>query len=74
MGSLLAQLDDCIGPDTIITDAGSVKQSVIDAARAGLTNPANFVPAHPIAGTEHSGVGSGIRYPVPRQAGYIYTG
>ena len=56
MGSLLAQLDDCIDPDTIITDAGSVKQSVIDAARAGLKNPANFVPAHPIAGTEHSGV------------------
>ena len=56
MSSLLAQLGDCIGPDTIVTDAGSVKQAVIDDARAGLKHPANFVPAHPIAGTEHSGV------------------
>ncbi len=56
MASLLAQLGDCIGPDTIVTDAGSVKQAVIDGARAGLKYPANFVPAHPIAGTEHSGV------------------
>lgn len=42
----------------VLTDAGSAKCSVIEAARAGL--PArhfpNFVPGHPIAGTEKSGV------------------
>jgi len=56
MGPLLFELGECIGPATIVTDAGSVKQAVIDGARAGLKDPSNFVPAHPIAGTEHSGV------------------
>lgn len=56
MAELLKQLGDCVAADTIVTDAGSVKQAVIDGARAGLKSPANFVPAHPIAGTEHSGV------------------
>lgn len=43
--------------DTIITDVGSTKASVIDAAREelGAAFP-RFVPGHPIAGSEHSGV------------------
>jgi prephenate dehydrogenase len=41
----------------IYTDAGSTKQSVIDTARAIFGEvPANFVPGHPIAGAERSGV------------------
>ena len=45
-----------LGPATIVTDAGSTKQDVIAAARAALGAAfARFVPAHPIAGTEHSG-------------------
>ena len=45
----------------VLTDAGSTKASVVEAARAafGLPNeelPPNFVPGHPIAGTEKSGV------------------
>jgi prephenate dehydrogenase len=42
---------------TIITDAGSAKQSVIDDAQS-VFGPDfdNFVPGHPIAGTEQSGV------------------
>ncbi|HEY7839997.1 MAG TPA: prephenate dehydrogenase/arogenate dehydrogenase family protein [Gammaproteobacteria bacterium] len=47
-----------LGDGAIVTDAGSAKMSVIEAARAAL--PAkhfpNFVPGHPIAGTEKSGV------------------
>jgi len=43
--------------DTIITDAGSAKQSVIRDAEAVFgTGVRNFVPGHPIAGTEQSGV------------------
>jgi prephenate dehydrogenase len=40
-----------------VTDVGSTKQSAIAAAQAvfGAT-PANFVPGHPIAGAERSGV------------------
>jgi len=45
-----------LGARTIVTDAGSTKQDVIAAARSGLGDAfARFVPAHPIAGTEHTG-------------------
>jgi len=45
-----------LGPRTIVTDAGSTKRDVIAAARALLGDAfPRFVPAHPIAGTEHSG-------------------
>ena len=45
-----------LGAHTIVTDAGSTKQDVIAAARAALGGALpRFVPAHPIAGTEHSG-------------------
>ena len=40
-----------------LSDAGSVKQTVFRAARAAFGRvPSFLVPAHPIAGTEHSGV------------------
>ncbi|MEO8629557.1 MAG: prephenate dehydrogenase/arogenate dehydrogenase family protein [Betaproteobacteria bacterium] len=40
-----------------ITDGGSTKRDVIAAARSALGNKlSQFVPAHPIAGAEHSGV------------------
>lgn len=43
--------------DTLITDVGSTKVSVIDAAREELMAAfPRFVPGHPIAGSEHSGV------------------
>jgi len=43
-------------PDAIITDAGSVKCEVINAARAALGDRfERFVPGHPIAGREKSG-------------------
>lgn len=45
-------------PDhAIITDVGSVKESVVEAARAGLgAHFTRYVPGHPIAGAEQSGV------------------
>jgi prephenate dehydrogenase (EC 1.3.1.12) len=44
--------------NTVITDAGSTKQDVIAAAhhRQPMQNRHHFVPGHPIAGAEHSGV------------------
>jgi len=42
--------------DAVVTDAGSTKQDVVAAARAMLGKRlARFVPAHPVAGAEHSG-------------------
>ena len=43
--------------DTIVTDVGSTKQSALAAATQVFGNiPPRFVAAHPIAGTEKSGV------------------
>jgi len=54
--TLFAAMAGRLGPATLVTDAGSTKQDVIAAARAGLGGDfPRFVPAHPIAGTEHSG-------------------
>ena len=42
--------------ECVITDVGSVKTDVVSSAQAGLKEKfRNFVPAHPISGTEHSG-------------------
>ena len=44
-------------PDVMVTDGGSTKQDVIAVARPALgASWSRFVPAHPIAGAEHSGV------------------
>ena len=45
-----------LAPDALVMDAGSTKRDVVAAARRGLGGKlARFVPAHPIAGAEHSG-------------------
>jgi 3-phosphoshikimate 1-carboxyvinyltransferase len=55
--AVLEQLSPYLTEDTLITDVASVKGSVINAAQAAFGDiPANLVPAHPIAGREHSGV------------------
>ncbi|MBW8719340.1 prephenate dehydrogenase [Variovorax paradoxus] len=46
-----------ISSDTLVMDVGSTKGDVIEAARNGLQDQfAHFVPAHPIAGKEVSGI------------------
>jgi len=43
--------------DAVVTDAGSAKACVVEAARRAFGGvPPWFVPGHPIAGTERSGV------------------
>ncbi len=57
MEGVLRQVAPVLEPGVIITDVGSAKASVVAAARAALGElPAGFVPGHPIAGTEKSGV------------------
>jgi len=51
-----------LAPDAVVTDAGSTKRDVIEAARVSLGNAfARFVPAHPIAGAERSGAEAASR-------------
>ncbi len=57
IGKTIAQISVYLESKTIVTDVGSTKQDVIMAARSFLAhNLRNFVPSHPIAGTELSGV------------------
>lgn len=54
---VMARIAPHLQPHTIVTDAGSTKQDVVNAARCHLgENLKNFVPGHPIAGAELSGV------------------
>lgn len=54
---LLQGMRDSLKPDVVITDVGSAKGAVVDAARLTLGGHfSRFIPAHPIAGTEQSGV------------------
>jgi len=57
--SVFEQINQAELENTVITDAGSAKQCVIDDAESVFgTGFRNFVPGHPIAGTERSGVGA----------------
>lgn len=57
MQPLMETIAKHVDPDSVITDAGSSKASVVAAAKSAFGDiPANFVPGHPIAGREKSGV------------------
>lgn len=57
MEPVMRQLAPHLEPQTLLTDGGSTKQDVIAAARNALGERiAQFVPGHPIAGAEKSGV------------------
>ncbi|MGK0298041.1 MAG: prephenate dehydrogenase [Gammaproteobacteria bacterium] len=54
---LLKEISLSIKPGAVITDVGSAKKCVIDDAKRVLgTNIHQFIPGHPIAGKEKSGV------------------
>ena len=44
----------------IVSDVGSVKGAVVAAMQPHLPSHVHFIPAHPIAGTEHSGPDAGF--------------
>ena len=57
MATTFAAIRDHLAPGAILTDGGSVKGSVVADARQVFGHlPPRFVPGHPIAGTEQSGV------------------
>ncbi|MEZ5840383.1 MAG: prephenate/arogenate dehydrogenase family protein [Hyphomicrobiales bacterium] len=55
---------EAIGPvlkaGAIVSDVGSVKASVVRQMQPHLPSHVNFIPAHPVAGTEHSGPDAGF--------------
>ena len=58
---LLERIAPYLDADTIVTDAGSTKSDVVASARAALgARIGQFVPGHPIAGREASGVDAAL--------------
>jgi hypothetical protein len=47
------------GPDAVISDVGSSKASIVRALSEALPTH-TIIPAHPVAGTEHSGPDAGF--------------
>jgi prephenate dehydrogenase len=59
--AVLASIKPYLQLKTIITDAGSIKGEVVNAARRALGEKiAQFIPGHPIAGLESSGPDAAI--------------
>ena len=55
--STLKAIRHLVEPDVLVIDVGSTNRDVVDAARRALRERiTSFVPAHPIAGKEGSGV------------------
>ncbi len=60
MGEVAAEIAGSLQPGATLTDVGSVKRAVIDAVAPHVPTGVHFIPAHPLAGTEHSGPRSGF--------------
>ena len=57
MEAVLSAIAPALADETVVTDVGSAKAAVAEAARRALgAHLSNFIPGHPIAGTERSGV------------------
>jgi cyclohexadieny/prephenate dehydrogenase len=54
------QIGPVLQPGAVVTDVGSVKEVVIRDLGPHLPDGVDFVPGHPVAGTEHSGPQAGF--------------
>ncbi|MGB0927393.1 MAG: prephenate/arogenate dehydrogenase family protein [Pikeienuella sp.] len=59
MSAVAAEISPHLMDGAVVSDVGSVKGAVIEAL-ADLPERVDVVPAHPLAGTEHSGPSSGF--------------
>ena len=59
MADVAAQIAPELAPDTVVSDVGSVKESVARVLGAALPG-VHVIPAHPVAGTEKSGPDAGF--------------
>jgi cyclohexadieny/prephenate dehydrogenase len=59
-GAVAKEIGPHLEPGATVSDVGSVKRSVVRDMGAHLPKNVHFVPAHPVAGTEHSGPDAGF--------------
>ena len=60
MGAVMEEISAGLMPGATVSDVGSVKRHVIEAVSPHIPEGVHFVPAHPLAGTEHSGPEAGF--------------
>ena len=59
-GLVMQEIAPFLKPGAIVSDVGSVKGAIVREMGPHIPEAAHFVPAHPVAGTEHSGPDSGF--------------
>ena len=59
-GAVAKEIAPHLKAGAIVSDVGSVKGAVVRDMGPHLPNNVHFVPAHPVAGTEHSGPDAGF--------------
>jgi cyclohexadieny/prephenate dehydrogenase len=59
-GDVAQEIAPHLKPGAIVSDVGSVKGAVVREMAPTLPDGVHFIPAHPVAGTEHSGPDSGF--------------
>ena len=60
MKSVAKSITSSLKEGAIVTDTGSTKNSVINDVNPYIPTSVNFIPSHPLAGTEYSGPKSGF--------------
>jgi len=60
MEDVAREIGPHLKPGATVSDVGSVKRAVAEAIGPHLPDGVDFIPAHPLAGTEHSGPESGF--------------
>jgi cyclohexadieny/prephenate dehydrogenase len=57
---VMQQIREALAPGAVLSDVGSVKGFVLRTLGPLVPASVHFIPAHPIAGTEHSGPAAGF--------------
>ncbi len=60
MGELAGEIAPHLAPGATVSDVGSVKGHVVETVGPHIPAGVHFIPAHPMAGTEHSGPEAGF--------------
>jgi len=60
MKAVAEDIADSLAPGAVVSDVGSVKTRVANDLAALLPDSVTIIPAHPVAGTEHSGPDAGF--------------
>ncbi|MGA9007154.1 MAG: prephenate/arogenate dehydrogenase family protein, partial [Xanthobacteraceae bacterium] len=59
-GDVAKEIGPHLKPGAVVSDVGSVKGAILRDMGPHLADNVHFVPAHPVAGTEHSGPDAGF--------------